>query len=146
MSSSPDIASNTDAFEKQDTFLNHYTTVIHAKNLLMNLKKNYNIKEAFLDFCRRAERDQLHERDIESFKFVVNTFFCWHMSSQVFQYRDTILDIWRNDYAASQEAYKAFNHTAYKNWYDRTYDAKIDIFNRAYFNYLHEQNKSFPSK
>lgn len=124
-----------------DNFVNHYTSVIHAKNLLMNLKKNYNIKDAFLDFCRRAERDQLHERNADTFRFVIKTFFCWHMAKELFKFREEILLTWEKDHAASQEAYKAFDHLAYKNWYERTYDLKIDILNRAYYDYLYDQKR-----
>jgi hypothetical protein len=124
-----------------DHFLNHYTSVMHAKNLLMNLKKNYNIKDAFLDFCRRAERDQLHERDPDTFRFVIKTFFCWHMAKELFKFRKEIQATWEKDYAASQEAYKAFDNHLYKAWYDRTYDIKLDVLNRAYYDYLYDQKR-----
>lgn len=107
-----------------EQFLNHYTSVMHAKNLLTNLKKNYDIKNAFLDYCRRAERDQLHERDGETFEFVVKCFFLWHMASQLRNHANEILEQWSKDLDASDEAYKADVNYAYKLWYEHCYEIK----------------------
>lgn len=107
-----------------DHFLNHYTSVMHAKNLLMNLKKNYDIKNAFLDYCRRAERDQLHERDGETFRFVIKCFFCWHMATALKSRAEEILEQWCADLQASDEAYKAHDNYQYKVWYERCFDIK----------------------
>lgn len=113
-----------------DSFVSPYSSVMHAKNLLMNLQKNYNIKDSFLEYCRRAERDQFHDRQPEVFRFVVRCFFCWHMANVLKPFHNEILEQWNKDYLASQEAYKAFENLQYKNWYEKCYYIKCEEFAR----------------
>lgn len=114
-----------------------YTSVIHAKNLLMNLKKNYNVVENFIEFCRRAERDQLHERDSDVFRFVIKTFFCWNRSEQLFKNgtEESILRQWDEDIARWNSVYKSYSDIPYLTWYTVTDRIKREVLKEVSSDY-----------
>jgi hypothetical protein len=117
-----------------DEFLDPYTAVMHARNLLDVVRRNPNVEECFLHFCARAEMDSRHTRNKETFIFVIKSFFCYERSDKLFRLetRQRILSTWDAEHAAAMEKYSVYEHGIYRAWFHWTYETKKAIFEKQY--------------